>query len=134
MASCCCSSSSTAGLQVLIQAAVEQLEIFNGTEEVSAVPIPMDTVSAATLAADTAYHVALTDSNPKKFIQILNRTDGDIYVSLDGSDNHFHVTSGSSQTLQFASNKATWSGNVYVKQDTANPPVTTGNVEVSAYY
>lgn len=133
---CCCGSgSSTAALQVLIQAAVEQLELFNTGEGEGSnlTPIAMSSVSGATLASDTNYHVALSDSHAKRFIQIVNKTDGDVYISLNGVNDHYHVTAGSSQTLQLGSNKASWDGNVYAAQDTTNPP-TTGALQVSAYY
>lgn len=131
---CCCSSSSTAGLQVLIQAAVEQLEAFNtGEGEANLTPITMSSVSGATLGADTDYHLALSDSHAKRFIQILNRTDGDVYISLDETNDHYHLTSGSSLTLQLGSNRTSWNGNVYAAQDTTTPP-TDGSVQVSAYY
>lgn len=135
MGSCCCSSSSTAGIQVLLEAAIEQLVAFNagGEGATDLTPLALALVSGATLAADTAWHIAINDSHNKKFIQIINRTDGGVYVSLDNATNHFHITSGSSLTLNLGENGKHWAGNVYLKQDTDAPP-SSENVEVSAYY
>lgn len=137
MSSCgcgCCSIGSLAALQVLVESLVQQLENFNiGEGGIVLTPLPMQETDAAVIGADVLYHEIFSGAEEKRYIQILNSTDGDIYISFDELSNNFRISAGSSLSLNLSSNKTFWNGVVYAKTADALAPPTLGTIFVSAY-
>ena len=89
--------------------------------------------AGAVLGGDDNYHAIFSGTDEKRYIQIKNLSDGDIYISFDGVENHFRIAAGSSLTLNLAFNKSFWNDAINAKRADSTAPPTTGNVEVSAY-
>lgn len=136
---CCCSNSSTAGIQVLLQEVIEKLENFGGgssggdggtlTEVAPQTVAIIDTVGVAYSSAKYTN----VGARSLRYIQIQNRTDGALFVSLDGVADHFYISTGSSLTLNLGDLGGFYSGNIWFRQDPDNP-VGSGSVIVSALY
>lgn len=134
MGSCGCSTSSSAGMQAILQGILEELSNYNVGSGPVMVPIPIVSLDAATIGADTDYHLILNNSQNKKYIQIINDMDQAIYASLDDSSDHFYINgSGGSQTLPLGQLNTYWNGNVWVRSaDGSNLP-TTGDVKIHSF-
>lgn len=126
-----CSTFSSAGLNALLEGILEQLTNFNSGAGVLLTPIPAASVAAGDLETGS-YSQVLTDEHNKKFILIQNDTDGAVWISLNGSDDHFKVGPGSLK-LDLGSDGALWNSHVHVRADVDSTPGT-GNVVISAYY
>lgn len=133
MAGCCCSSSSQAALQVLLESIVEQLENFNITGGGGTVLTPIELVEWDSATLSSSYSEVLSDTNNKKYIQIENQSDGTVYMSFDGTDDHFQITSGSSKTLDLGALSTFWNENIHLRADTVAVP-TSGNILISSFY
>ena len=141
MSSCgCCSEVALTPLLSIMGEILDQLVILNtglGLDN-AGIPqltqIPVQVIDGATLGGSSGYNLGLVDAHDKIFAQIMNHTDGVVWVSLDnGVSDLFEVTAGSSQTLQLGSNRSKHSGNIKVRRDENSIP-TIGEVLISAFY
>lgn len=95
---------------------------------------PEDLVSMLFSDIDENYSIAMTSVNPKLYLSFWNRTDADLLVSKNGTDD-FQIV-GINQNLRLDPGQVSkkWGTNVYVRAvDSSNTP-TTGTFYVAAYY
>lgn len=91
-----------------------------------------ETASAYGHASITSsYTTAHTSSNAKKFLKLNNKTDGDLWVSFDASNNHIYLDIGEALIIDLSTNNRYESSNVSVKFVT-DPTV--GSLYVQAGY
>lgn len=84
--------------------------------------------------------VGLPFANPVRLIDIDNNTNANIFVSINGIDDHTFVAANGFKLFDYATNKSDAAGlfeqpqgdRIYVKSETSNP--TSGNVYVTVIY
>ena len=76
---------------------------------ISAIRVTADTIRSVLFSSITNSYLALglVFANQVRMMRIVNATDGDIFISLDGVNNHFFVPAGSFVLYDFTANKTT---------------------------
>ena len=131
MSGCCCSTATLAGLQALISGLAEEIEDLAFQQSIKITPLPLTELDVTTLTS--SFSEALSDSNPKKYILIENKSDGDIYGSYEGLEDNFKISSGSSLRLDLAAMLGYWDEDIFLRQDTVSVP-TFGTILITAFY
>lgn len=91
----------------------------------------------AIAAGYTALGLATTDHT--RLVSFFNATDADVYISLDGVNNHLRIATGSGQVLDLTANKVRDDGlfidegTIFYQKRVAAAP-TTGSVWVQVMY
>lgn len=136
----CSGGISLASILGVLGEILDQLTILNGglgitpNSETELTPLPVTSIFGATIGGSSGYNTGLTDTHNKKYVQVINYTDGDIWISLDGGNSdHFEVKAGSSQTLNIGALGTFYAGDIDIRRDESTVP-TAGNVLISAFY
>lgn len=97
-----------------------------------------EVTSGSITASYTTVGTALT--HEARMIQIVNSTDKAVYLSLDGTNNYLRVASGSTQALDFCTNRVRDDGfflplgtQFYVKRTEAGAPGS-GSIAIQVIY
>lgn len=97
-----------------------------------AVPIsPVELVEYDYTLVTNAYTEAFPNALDLRFVQVINYLDVPIYLSLNGTDNHFVINPNNSQNLGLVQNGMVVDTSLYVKYKGADAP-TFGFVAFSA--
>jgi len=104
--------------------------------------VALDPVREAAFGAVGAAYAALgaATTDYARIVSIYNSTDTDVYISLDGVNDHIRVASGSGQVYDFSANKARKADGFFIEKGTvfyqmrAGGAPTTGNVWIQVVY
>ena len=112
---------------LLIPVAAHAQSLYQGTQE-ARYPIA---ATVAFGAVDAAYDDELVNVQALRLVIVDNRLNTAVYVSFDGTNNHFHVAAGTVLELKLADIALHESGTVYIKYVTAPA---SGAVYISGAY